>query len=91
MATKLASPVDAISPASSSGWFMEFMRFCSTALPSRPCLDTNAPMGLITSRVSPAFSSALAHVENSPPRSFFTATRISLLPSSKLRGSAQME
>ena len=68
---------------------MEFMRFCS--LPSRPCLDTNAPIGLITSRTSPALSSAFAQVENSPPRSFLIATRISLLPSAKLRGSAQIE
>ena len=60
-------------------------------MPSRPCLDTNAPIGLITSSTSPALSSALAQVENSPPRSFLMATRISLLPSAKLRGSAQIE
>ena len=70
---------------------MEFMTFCSTDLPSRPCLETKAPMGLMTSRTSPALSSALAHVENRPPRSFLMATRISLLPSAKLRGSAQIE
>jgi hypothetical protein len=70
---------------------MEVITFWSTACPSRPCLDTNAPMGLMTSRVFPAFSSALAHVENNPPRSFLMATRISLLPSAKLRGSAQIE
>ena len=70
---------------------MEFMTFWSTGLPSRPCLETKAPMGLMTSRTSPALSSALAHVENSPPRSFLMATRISLLPSAKLRGSAQIE
>ena len=62
--------------ASFSGSFMEVML----------TLEVNAPCGFITSRVSPAASCSLAHVENTPPMSFLMATRIS--PGV---GSAQME
>ena len=39
--------------------------------------DVNAPCGFITSIFSPTSRTSLAHVENLPPMSFFTATRIS--------------
>ena len=39
--------------------------------------DVNAPCGFITSIFSPTSRLSLAHVENLPPMSFFTATRIS--------------
>ena len=39
--------------------------------------DVNAPCGFITSIFSPTSRLSLAHVENVPPMSFFTATRIS--------------
>jgi hypothetical protein len=35
----------------------------------------NSPTGVITSRVSPAFSISQAYVEKAPPGSFFTPTR----------------
>jgi hypothetical protein len=59
-----------------SGWFSSVIS----------CLEMNCPMGLMTSRRSPALSDSLAQLENTPPRSRLMATRIS--PGV---GSAQME